>query len=161
MLYFGSDHGLITLKRDATLHPARNMDIGYQQLPESPELVDRLALELQRSTDHDDRHFQQAPITCVTLCSLPGPAPRLADQLAEQTGMAVHELRVEDIVDVDPAVDRTQFPRCVLAIGAALRSDPAQLQARACSRCRKISYLPGGIHLQFLDLSCQGIATPP
>jgi MSHA biogenesis protein MshI len=127
LLYFGSDHGLITLTRDATLYLARSMDLGYQQLLESPELVDRLALELQRSMDYYDRHFQQAPITAVTVCPMPQPLPQFADQLAQQTGIAVHALRLEDIVEVDPAVDVAQFPRCVLAVGAALRSEPAQL----------------------------------
>ncbi|HHH42621.1 MAG TPA: agglutinin biogenesis protein MshI, partial [Gammaproteobacteria bacterium] len=47
-LYFGQDHGLITLTRDATLYLARSMDIGYRQLQETPALADRLALELQR-----------------------------------------------------------------------------------------------------------------
>lgn len=127
MLYFGSDRGLITLTRDANLYLARSMEIGYQQLMETPDLVDRLALELQRSMDYYDRHFQQAPITAVTLCPLPQAEPQLADQLARQTGIAVRELHLEDIIDIDPAVDLTQFPRCVLAIGAALRSEPAQL----------------------------------
>jgi MSHA biogenesis protein MshI len=127
MLHFGSDHGLITLTRAGTLYLARTMDMGYKQLCETPDLVDRLALELQRSMDYYDRHFQQAPITSVTLCPLPAPVRQLAEQLARQTGIAVHQLRVEDLVDVDPAVDHAQFPRCTLAIGAALRSDPAQL----------------------------------
>jgi MSHA biogenesis protein MshI len=127
MLYFGLDHGLITLTRDSTLYLARSMDVGHQHLLASPDLVDRLALELQRSLDYYDRHFQQAPITAVTLCPTPEIVPQLADRLAQQTGIAVHELRLDDIVDVDPAVDGAQFPRCILAIGAALRSEPAQL----------------------------------
>ncbi len=127
LLYFGSDNGLITLTRDATLYLARSMDLGYRQLLESPELVDRLALELQRSMDYYDRHFQQAPINAVTLCPTPQPLAQFADQLAQQTGIIVRELHLEDIVDVDPAVDAAEFSRCVLAIGAALRREPAQL----------------------------------
>ena len=119
MLYFGSDHGLITLTRDATLYLARSMDVGYQQLLDSPDLVDRLALELQRSMDYYDRHFQQAPITAVTLCPGPRGVPQFADQLAQQTGISVQELRVEEFIDVDPAVDVAKSSRCILAIGAA------------------------------------------
>jgi MSHA biogenesis protein MshI len=127
MLYFRADQGLITLTRDSTLYLARSMDIGYQQLLESPELVDRLALELQRSMDYYDRHFQQAPINHVTLCPLPQPIPQLPDQLAQQTGITVRELRLDDIVETSTPVDDTLFARCLLALGAALRSEPAQL----------------------------------
>jgi MSHA biogenesis protein MshI len=127
MLYFGAEQGLITLTRDATLYLARSMDIGYQHLQASPDLVDRLALELQRSMDYYDRHFQQAPITHVTICPLPQSVPHFAERLAQQTGITVHELHLNDVVEVSTPVDDAQFARCLLAIGAALRSEPAQL----------------------------------
>ena len=126
-LFFAADQGLITLTRDATLYLARSIDIGYQQLLSSPELVDRLTLELQRSMDYYDRHFQQAPITSVALCPPPETLPQLAEQLEQQTGIPVRELRLEDIVEVHDPVDALQFAECVLAIGAALRTEPAQL----------------------------------
>jgi len=127
MLFFGADRGLITLTRDATLFLARSMDIGYQQLLATPELVDRLALELQRSMDYYDRHFQQAPITAITLCPLPEALPQLAEQLEQQTGIPVREVKLEDIVEVHEPIDAEQFAQCVLAIAAALRTEPAQL----------------------------------
>ncbi len=127
MLFFGVDQGLITLTRDATLYLARSMDIGYQQLIATPELVDRLALELQRSMDYYDRHFQQAPITSITLCPLPEALPQLAEQLEQQTGIQVREFKLEDIVEVHEPVDAKHFATCMLAIGAALRIEPAQL----------------------------------
>ena len=127
LLYFGAEQGLITLTRNATLYLARSMDIGYRQLQNTPELVDRLALELQRSMDYYDRHFQQAPITHITLCPLPVAIPDLAERLAQQTGIGVHELRLEDLVEAATPVDSERYAHCLLAIGAALRSDPAQL----------------------------------
>lgn len=127
MLFFNADQGLITLTRDATLYLARSMDIGYQQLLATPELVDRLALEIQRSMDYYDRHFQQAPITSITLCPLPEGLPQLAEQLEQQTGIPVQQVKLEDIVEVHESVDTEQFAKCVLAIGAALRTEPAQL----------------------------------
>lgn len=126
-LYFGADRGLLTLTRDATLYLARSLDIGFQQLQDTPDLVERLALELQRSMDYYDRHFQQAPISAITLCPLPVRLPFLAEQLAEQTGIAVHELKLDELVDCDSPVDDELFARCLLAIGTALRSDPTQL----------------------------------
>lgn len=127
VLFFAADQGLITLTRDATLYLARSMDIGYQQLLATPELVDRLALELQRSMDYYDRHFQQSPITSIALCPPPEALPQLAEQLEQQTGIPVQEIRLEDLVEVHEPVDAQQFAECVLAIGAALRTEPAQL----------------------------------
>ena len=127
MLYFGADQGLITLTRDSTLYLARSMDIGYQHLQDTPGLVDRLALELQRSMDYYDRHFQQAPIAAITLCPVPGPAPQIAEQLEQQVGVPVHKLQLGDIVELRETVNDEQLAHCLLAIGAALRTELAQL----------------------------------
>ncbi len=127
MLYFGADQGLITLTRDSTLYLARRMDIGYQHLQDTPALVDRLALELQRSMDYYDRHFQQAPIAAITLCPMPGPAPQIAEQLERQVGVPVHKLQLGDIVELRETADDGQLAHCLLAIGAALRTERAQL----------------------------------
>jgi MSHA biogenesis protein MshI len=110
MLFFNADQGLITLTRDATLYLARSMDIGYQQLLATPELVDRLALEIQRSMDYYDRHFQQAPITSITLCPLPEVLPQLVGQLEQQTGIPVQQVKLEDIVEVHESVDTRTEP---------------------------------------------------
>ena len=127
LLHFEENHVLVTLTRDATLYLARSMDFGYAQLLESPELVDRIALELQRSMDYYDRHFQQAPIRSVALCPLPVELPGLASGLGEQTGLPVQSLNIEDIVTIGDAVERDQLALCTLAIGAALRTETTQL----------------------------------
>jgi MSHA biogenesis protein MshI len=127
MLFFAADRGLITLTRDATLYLARSMDIGYQQLSSMPDLSDRLALELQRSMDYYDRHFQQAPITSITLCPLPDPVPQLAERLQQQVGIPAREISLQDLVEVKEPVAEEQFAKCILAIGAALRTEQPQL----------------------------------
>jgi len=127
MLYFEPQRGVITLTRDATLYLARSLDIGYQDLIESPSLVDRLALELQRSMDYYDRHFQQAPISAIALCPLPQSASALAEQLEQQTGIPVRVVELEDIVEVKDSSAREQQADCLLAVGAALRSEASEL----------------------------------
>jgi MSHA biogenesis protein MshI len=127
LLYFEAEHGVITLTRDATLYLARSMDIGYAHLQQSPELVDRLALELQRSMDYFERHFQQTPLSSIALCPLPEQLPDLAGQLEQQVGFSVRQLSLEDIVEVSEPVPADQAAHCLLAIGAALRSEAPQL----------------------------------
>ncbi len=127
LLYFEAEHGVITLTRDATLYLARSLDIGYRDLIESPALVERLALELQRSMDYYDRHFQQAPINTIVLCPLPQPARPLAKQLEQQTGISVQILALQDIVATSEPDLEEHAAECLLAIGAALRSEPTEL----------------------------------
>ncbi|TCK16879.1 MSHA biogenesis protein MshI [Thiogranum longum] len=127
LIFFGADHALVTLTRNSTLYLARSMDFGYRQLQESPELVDRLALELQRSMDYYDRHFQQAPISTVALCPLPVELSDLASRLGEQTGLPVQTIDIADIVEIGGDVETDQLGECVLAIGAALRTEATQL----------------------------------
>jgi len=127
LLYFEAERGVITLTRDTTLYLARSLDIGYRDLIESPALVERLALELQRSIDYYDRHFQQAPVSSIVLCPLPQPARPLAEQLEQQTGIPVQVLQLEDIVEFRNPLPEDQQADCLLAIGAALRSEASQL----------------------------------
>lgn len=127
LIYFGADQVLVTLTRDATLYLARSMDFGYQQLQESPELADRLALELQRSMDYYDRHFQQAPISAVALCPMPVALPDLVTRLGDQIGLPVQSIDLADIIEIGDAVETGQLAECVLAIGAALRTETTQL----------------------------------
>ena len=127
LLYFEAERGVITLSRDATLYLARSLDIGYRDLIESPALIERLALELQRSMDYYDRHFQQAPVSSIVLCPLPQRARPLAEQLEQQTGIPVRVLRLEDVVELKKPIPEDQETECLLAIGAALRSESAQL----------------------------------
>jgi MSHA biogenesis protein MshI len=126
-LHLGAHRGLMTLTRDATLFLARTLEFGWQQLEHSPELTDRLALELQRSMDYYDRHFQQAPVTQLTLCPSLYNDTQVSELLAQQTGVAIQVLQLAELVELPAATDDATLKRCTLAIGAALRTDPAQL----------------------------------
>ena len=98
MLYFEKDRGLITLTRDKSLYLARSLEIGAEQLQNSPALVEHLALEVQRSLDYYDRHFQQAPISALTLAPLGESTAQLAEALQAQIGLACREIRIDDFV---------------------------------------------------------------
>ena len=127
LLFLEEDHVLVTLTRNATLYLARNMDFGYRQLQENPELANRLALELQRSMDYYDRHFQQAPISSVVLCPLPVALPGMELRLAEYTGLPVQSIDLSEIIEIDENIEAGQLSGCLLAIGAALRTEMTQL----------------------------------
>ena len=127
LLFLEADHVLVTLTRNATLYLARNMEFGYRQLQETPELANRLALELQRSLDYYDRHFQQAPINSVVVCPLPVALPGMELRLAEYTGLPVQSVDLSEIIELGDNVEAEQLSGCILAIGAALRTETTRL----------------------------------
>lgn len=127
LLYFEADRGLITLTRDATLYLARSLEIGQHQLLSSAELVEQLSLEIQRSLDYYDRHFQQAPISAVVLAPTPQPLPGLLESLQAQVGLPCREMALEEIVGCDAWPTREETGHCLLALGAALRAEVSRL----------------------------------
>jgi len=85
--------------------------------------VQFLALELQRSLDYYESHFDQPAIADVVLTSGDERAERLLGNLITATGHSVSLLDVEELFDIAPGIEPdTRWPG-LLALGAALRSD--------------------------------------
>lgn len=133
MLYFGAQRGLMALCRNRTLYLARTLDLGLDRLREAvvdgqtEALFDGLALEVQRSLDYYDRHFQQAPITHLLITPLAELIPGLVDSLSSSIGLKVRMLELAEIVDGADKVPADQIGESVLAIGAALRHESKAL----------------------------------
>jgi len=88
--------------------------------------VQAIALELQRSMDYFESHYEQAPIGTLIIAPPGQTAQDLAEQLASQTGLRIQALELERAIELPPgtpAKDR----RALLAIGAAMRDDQRQL----------------------------------
>lgn len=133
LLYFGAKRGLIALCRNQTLYLARTLDIGQERIQEAVTdgqtagLFDALALEVQRSLDYYDRHFQQAPITHLVVAPLSEPAPELVEGLRGNLGLQVRMLDLAEVVDGADKLAAGDASRCLLAIGAALRMESKTL----------------------------------
>lgn len=125
MLYLESNRGLIVLVRDSTLYLARSLDIGYQDLEsaDARPLWDKLSLEIQRSLDYYDRHFQQAPISQVLMAPIPASAPELADGLSERLGLPVRFVSLDEVLTIEKPVSPQEAAHCFLSVGAALRKE--------------------------------------
>jgi MSHA biogenesis protein MshI len=127
LLFFEAERGLITLTRGPTLYLARSLEIGYTQLNESPALMERLALELQRSMDYYDRHFQQAPVTRIAVAPFPGLTPLFVQQLEGQVGIPATRVAIDDVVGVSDPIEDDRAAEIFLAVAAALRAEQARL----------------------------------
>ncbi|MDE2349726.1 MAG: hypothetical protein KGL92_14580 [Gammaproteobacteria bacterium] len=85
--------------------------------------VEAVSLELQRSMDYFESHYEQAPIAHLVIAPGDERARRLQAALADQTSLDIQTLdlrRAVDTADASWSADR----RSVLAIGAAMRQTP-------------------------------------
>jgi MSHA biogenesis protein MshI len=106
----------------------RQFDVAAYKLDAADEdtralLIERLALEIQRSTDSFSRQFHGADLRTVWVSAV-READRISQQLSQLLPQQVHAFRVEDHVALDsrePVVDADRGLDFTFPIGAALR----------------------------------------
>ncbi|MGB5306157.1 MAG: pilus assembly protein PilM, partial [Gammaproteobacteria bacterium] len=131
MLHFDRDECIITITRQGNLYLTRTLDIGYRQLQETaadPQpLVNRLTLEIQRSMDYFERHFQLAPVRSLVILPPPLPVQDIADALQGMLGITTRILKLGEVVECDSEPEATVAAQYLLATGAALRTETVAL----------------------------------
>jgi MSHA biogenesis protein MshI len=128
LLYLSERRSTLLLVRQGVLYLARHMETGVATLAEAGELrsdlVAGLALEVRRSLDYFESHYEQTSIPQLHVCGLE-PADREA--IGRELGLAVREVDVAALFETDDVLS-AELQRLVLpAIGAALRKDPVAL----------------------------------
>lgn len=127
--------GFLTVTRQGVLYLIRRIDTGNRMLAEAAgdefllqERIAGIALEVQRSLDYYESHYDCQPITELVLG--PGAAiDTLSTALAEQLGLTVSPLRLGDLFRMENDLSTDEQGSCLLAVGAALRSDSASQKA--------------------------------
>jgi MSHA biogenesis protein MshI len=128
LLYLGDRRSTLLLVRQGVLYLARHMETGVATLAEAGELksdlVAGLALEVRRSLDHFESHYEQTSIQQLHVTGLEA-ADR--DAIARELSITVRDVDVKTLFETDdelsPELQRLALP----AIGAALRKDPVAL----------------------------------
>jgi|GEM_PF-1395584 len=134
-LHFTDDCGYLTITRKGVLYMVRRIETRRGELTDVPadelSLQDRaagVALEVQRSLDYYESHYDCQPITSLVL----GPGSNLdslAATLTESLGIAVSRLNLDELFSFESDIDTDVQSDCLLAIGAALRSDDTNVAA--------------------------------
>lgn len=88
--------------------------------------VAAIALELQRSMDYFESHYEQATIDHLIVAPVDAGTAQLVAALAGETSLHIQELDVGRALDVAPGQPPPDG-RSVLAIGAALREEQKKL----------------------------------
>ena len=129
LIALGDDFAQLTLTCRGTLYLARRIDLGRRgdsrPVAEAASGIDvaSLALELQRSLDYYESHFDRPAITEVVVVSGDARANQLLTGLGTATGHSVKLLEVAELFDITDGVEPdTRWPG-LLALGAALRSE--------------------------------------
>ena len=128
LLYLSERRSTLLLVRQGVLYLTRYIETGVATLEEAgelrPELVAGLALEVRRSLDYFESHYEQTSIQQLHVTGLE-PADR--EGIARELGLAVREVDVATLFETDEVLS-PELQRLVLpAIGAALRKDPVAL----------------------------------
>ncbi len=129
LIALGDDFAQLTLTCRGVLYLARRIDLGRRgdgrSAAETAAALDvaSLALELQRSLDYYESHFDRPAITEVVVVSGDARADQLLGSLGTATGHSVKLLDVQELFDITDGVEPdTRWPG-LLALGAALRSE--------------------------------------
>ncbi|MGO9512617.1 MAG: hypothetical protein ACLP2F_03110 [Steroidobacteraceae bacterium] len=132
LLHLGESTANIVLVRGKTFYFARQMDLQatLHITPRSDgERLDAasVVLELQRSLDYYERHFDQPPITRIAVSPAGPRAAELARDLGSETGFEVTSLDLNVLLSCAAPIEPAAQATCLLAVGAALREEHRSL----------------------------------
>ncbi len=134
-LHFADDCGYLTITRQCFLHLTRRLEAGRRALAIAStdeftmqERIAGISLEVQRSLDYYESHYDCRPVTELIL----GPGADLDSlpaALTEHLGLTVTQIALDNLFQLEDDVSAEEQGGCLLAVGAALRSDQSAQQA--------------------------------
>jgi len=132
-LLLGERFAQLNLTRQGVLYLARRIEYkrGYdidEEANQDGQNVDAgvLALELQRSLDYFENHYDQAPIGDLVIAPGGPLGAGLALQLQSETSLRIGVINLSETMDGAESVG-VPSAECLLALGAALRTESAAL----------------------------------
>ena len=114
------------LSRKMSLQTAMDLDAA-SDADAMPIDAAGVVLELQRSLDYYERHFDQPPITKLVVAPLGQRAQKLADDLARETGFEVAPLDLNRLLSCATPIPVEVQAAVLFAVGAALRDEHRSL----------------------------------
>jgi MSHA biogenesis protein MshI len=128
LLYLGERRSTFLLVRQGVLYLARHVETGVATLAEAGELrsdiVAGLALEVRRSLDYFESHYEQTSIGQIYTSGLEASD---REQIATELGISVRDVELAEVFETDGSLSSELGRLCLPAIGAALRRDPVAL----------------------------------
>lgn len=115
-------HGELTVTRDQKLYVIRQMEMPFVGAGAGlgDGAMSTVALELQRSLDYFESHYDQRPIRDVVLAPSPDGIA-LCKALSNELAVNVSLLDLNTVLETADELSSEMQADCLLAIGAALR----------------------------------------
>lgn len=131
MLAVNDGFAQLVITRQGVMYLTRRIDTGRggfnpHAAKKDDQVIDAgaLALELQRSLDYYESHYDQTPIGDLVIAPATERVQRLATDLKNETSLRIAVLDARELFNVyKPGELITDWP-CLMALGAALRTDP-------------------------------------
>jgi MSHA biogenesis protein MshI len=130
----GEKFAHLVLTRQGVLYLARRIEYnrGYKMDESDSRNGDHidaatLGLELQRSLDYFESHYDQTPIGDLVIAPGGAIGEQLALRLRSETSLRISLLNLDDLTDGATKIADTLSTECLLALGAALRTEAAGL----------------------------------
>lgn len=137
ILHLEQDYSLIVVTRANTLYLSRRIAIGQAMLSsavsragnddELPRLLEMLTEEMYRSLEYCESRFQQLTPASIVLTPSARLVHGLREGLAESTGLPVRGLDLDTLLPGGVKVPPERQALCLLAVGAALRTEATTL----------------------------------
>lgn len=129
-LLLNAGESLLTITFGGELYLSRRIEMSSQLLAEADsdrrqQMLERLALELQRTLDNFDRQYGFISVSRLLVCSEFDTAATVA-ALAQNLYLPLQEADLAQVADFSAIPELRAVERqaqCLLAIGAAMRSD--------------------------------------
>jgi MSHA biogenesis protein MshI len=127
-LYLADRRSTLLLVRQGVLYLTRHVETGASTLADAGEmrrdLVAGLALEIRRSLDYFESHYEQTSIPQLFVSGLESVDQA---QLAQELSITVREIDLAALFDTTEDLSPQLQRLCLPAVGAALRHDPVTL----------------------------------
>ena len=125
LLYLSERRSTLLLVRQGVLYLARYIETGVATLAEARELradlVAGLALEVRRSLDYFESHYEQTSIQQLHVSGLEATD---RETISRELSIGVREIDLTALLETEEALSPELQRLCMPAIGAALRKDP-------------------------------------
>jgi MSHA biogenesis protein MshI len=132
MLALNENYAQLVTTRQGVLYLTRRIDIARRFEPHAQERGESdldagaLSLELQRSLDYYESHYDQTPIGDLVIAPGGERAQRVAAALRDETSLRVSVLDVREFCNVYKSGELVTDWPSLMALGAALRTESAK-----------------------------------
>jgi MSHA biogenesis protein MshI len=123
LLYLGDRTATVIIVRGRVFHFVRHVELDLTAHIDSTAI----ALEVMRSLDYYERHFDQPPITQLVIAPAGPRSESLLADLGRETGLEVLVLDLNTLLPCLAPVRPDLQLHCLLAVGAALREERRSL----------------------------------